>query len=93
MNLSFSGRGLSFLAHFMATKDIRYYLKGVYVRPMTADEGGGVLAAATNGHILGMWRDHDGECGRPAILRILPGMVTACRHHRRRADAREGATP
>lgn len=81
MKLNIPAQAIAFAAHFMADNDIRYYLKGIYVRPMTPDEGGGVLAAATNGYILGMWRcDADKTvCERAAILRITPGLVSACR--------------
>lgn len=78
MNLKFSGRGLAFLAHYKAKVDIRYYLCGVYLRPMPAAAGGGVLGAATNGHVMGMWHDKSGTIDRPAILRISDPLAKAC---------------
>lgn len=85
MNLNFSGRGLAFLHHYEPTLDIRYYLAGVYVRPLSADEGGGVLGVATNGHIMGAWRDPEGVADRAAILRISPGLAAACRRAAKKA--------
>lgn len=78
MNLKFSGQGLAFLFHYMATCDIRYYLNGVYVAPLSAEAGGGVIGAATNGHVLGMWHDKDGTATRAAILRITKPLARAC---------------
>lgn len=78
MNLRFSGTGLAFLSHFVATRDIRYYLNGVYLQPMTAEAGGGVLGAATNGHALGMWRDTEGHVDRPIIITVSRGLASAC---------------
>lgn len=78
MNLKFSGQGLAFLFHYMATQDIRYYLNGVYVAPLSAEAGGGVIGAATNGHVLGMWHDKEGTATRAAILRISKPLARAC---------------
>lgn len=78
MNIKFSGQGLAFLSHYVAEHDIRYYLTGVYLRPMPAEAGGGVLGAASNGHVMGLWHDKDGQIDRPAILRITPELVRAC---------------
>lgn len=80
MNLSFSGRGLAFLAHYMADHlEIRYYLAGIHVTPLAADAGGGVLGVATNGHVLAVWRDPDGQCSRPATLRVSKQLARACK--------------
>lgn len=78
MNLEFSGRGLAYLSHFKADNDIRYYMNGVYVAPMPPEAGGGVIGAATNGHVLGMWHDKEGRATRPAILRISKALARAC---------------
>ena len=75
MHLKFSGRGLVYLSHYMAKDDIRYYLKGIYLAPLPG--GHGVIGAATNGHILGMWRDPDGRIDRPVIARVTKGLVNA----------------
>lgn len=77
MNIKFSGRGLAFLSHYMATNDIRYYLNGIFLTPMP--DGPGVIGAATNGHVLGLWRDPAGEIDRPAILKVTKGLITACK--------------
>lgn len=80
MKLNIPAAAVNFTAPFVAKADIRHYLTGLFVRPMTADEGGGVLIAGCNGHALGMWRDDaDTVCERPAILRITPGLLAACR--------------
>lgn len=82
MKLNFSGRGLAFLAHFKATSDIRYYLNGVYLAPMPAEAGGGVIGAASNGHAMGMWYDKNGRIDRPVIAHITPPLAKACgKHH------------
>lgn len=78
MNLKFSGRALAYLSHFKADNDIRYYLNGVYVAPMPPEAGGGVIGAATNGHVMGMWHDKEGHVTRPAILRISKQLARAC---------------
>lgn len=79
MKLKFSGRGLAFLHHFKANMDIRYYLNGVYLAPMPAEAGGGVIGAACDGHTLGMWHDKDGQIERAVIARITTPLVTACK--------------
>lgn len=81
MKLNVPARAIAFLAPFVAKGDIRHYLCGIYVRPMTIDEGGGVLLAATNGRIAGLWRQYhnDPVCERPTLLKVTPGLVSACR--------------
>lgn len=81
MKLSIPARAINFVAPFKADIDIRHYLTGVYVRPMTAEEGGGVLVCATNGHAAGIWRQHsdDPVCERPSILLVTPGLLAACK--------------
>lgn len=76
--LKFSGRGIGFLSHYMAKQDIRYYLNGICLRPLSAEAGGGVLGAATNGHVMGLWHDPDGQVDREVILKITPELVRAC---------------
>lgn len=90
MNLNFSGRGLAYLAHFMATNDIRYYLNGVRFQPLPAEAGGGVLGAATNGHILGMWYDKDGSCDRGVIATISRQLAAACKKPGTQLEAMDG---
>ena len=88
MNLKFSGRGLAFLSHYMATNDIRYYLNGIFLTPMP--DGVGVLGAATNGHCLGMWRDEKGHIDRPAILRVSRPLITALKKPETFIENRDG---
>lgn len=78
MDLNFSGRGLAFLSHYKATDDIRYYLNGIYIAPLSREAGGGVIGAATNGHVLGMWHDKGGHADRAAILRVSKKLAAAC---------------
>ena len=78
MKIQFSGKGIAFLNHYKAKQDIRYYLNGVYIRPLPAEAGGGVLGVATNGHVLAMWHDQDGHADRAAILKISRELATAC---------------
>lgn len=78
MNLQFSARGLAFLGHYIsAPNEIRYYLRGIYVAAMPEKAGGGVLGAATDGHVLALWHDKEGTCQRPAILRVTPELLKA----------------
>ena len=77
MNIKFSGRGIAFLSHYMATNDIRYYLNGIMLRPLKADQGGGVIGVATNGNIIGLWHDAGGEIDRETILHITKPLVAA----------------
>ena len=90
MNLKFSGRGLAYLSHFMAKQDIRYYLNGVCFQPLPADAGGGVIGAATNGHVLGMWYDKDGSCDRTVIAPIARPLVVACKKHGTQLEVVDG---
>lgn len=79
MKLKLPALAIAFLAPFIAQKDIRYYLNGLNVRPLSAEEGGGVLLAATNGHIAGLWHAADATCERQATLHITSETVEACR--------------
>lgn len=88
MNLKFSGRAVAFLSHYMAQGDIRYYLNGIYLAPMPG--GPGVIGAATNGHVLGMWRDPDGHIDRAAILSISKGLASAFKKHDTQLENRDG---
>ncbi|WP_288074812.1 hypothetical protein [Pseudomonas sp.] len=78
MTIKFSGKGLAFLNHYKAKKDIRYYLEGVYIRPLPDEAGGGVLGIATNGHVLAMWHDEAGHADCAAILKIRRELAAAC---------------
>lgn len=75
MKLNINPRLVAAVGKFKATSDIRYYLNGVYVEPITS---GGVLIAATNGHALCIWKDTNGFAERPAILRTSAKLLAAC---------------
>ncbi|WP_312834455.1 hypothetical protein [Comamonas sp.] len=77
MNIKFSGTGMVFLSHYMATQDIRYYLNGIFLQPLTARQGSGVIGVATNGHILGLWHDQQGELDREVILHVTKPLLSA----------------
>lgn len=76
MKLNISARLVAAICTFKAECDIRYYLNGVYVEPI---EGGGALIIATNGHVMGIWRDMTGIVERPAILRMDKRLEVACK--------------
>lgn len=75
MNLKLNPRLVASVAQFKASRDIRYYLNGVYAEPIAS---GGVLLVATNGHALCMWRDKDGAADRPVILNTSTKLLNAC---------------
>lgn len=81
MKLHIPALAIAFLAPFIAQKDIRYYLNGLNIRPLSAEEGGGVLLAATNGHIAGLWHAADATCERQATLHITSETVETCRQN------------
>lgn len=66
---------LPIVAHFMAQCDIRYYLNGINVRPLA---GGGVTICATNGHILGVYRDLAGMCSQEVTLSFGGKVMAVC---------------
>lgn len=73
MRLRFQAKYLPLVAPFMADRDIRYYLNGIYVTPWH----NGVLIAATDGHVLGMVYDERGHADRPVILEVSKGLISA----------------
>ncbi|MBB6578995.1 hypothetical protein HNP33_003100 [Comamonas odontotermitis] len=77
MNIKFSGTGMAFLSHYMATQDIRYYLNGIFLQPLTARQGGGVIGVATNGKALGLWHDQAGEADREIIIRVTKPLISS----------------
>lgn len=87
LRVRFSARYLGMVAPLRATKDIRYYLNGVYV---CGAPGGGVYIVATNGSTMGMVLDRDGEITgvtptEGVLLRCPPALVTAARATQRSA--------
>lgn len=76
---------LAATAMFMATRDIRYYLMGVYVE---AGPSGGAVMCATDGHQLALAYDSEGIA--PVDGRIIPisrGTLAAVRHRQARVAA------
>lgn len=72
-----SAHGLAFVAGFRAKPpEYRHALEGVHVQPHPS---GGVLLAATNAHQLAVFYDANGATDAAHVLRITPGLVTACR--------------
>lgn len=74
MELNFSGHGIKFLSHFRAVHDVRYYLQGIFLRPMP-DGIPGVVGVASDGCTAGLWYDKDGKIDREIILHIEPAMI------------------
>ncbi len=50
---------------FAASKDIRWYLNGIYIKPA---KQGGALIIATDGHMLVCLRDESATADKPCIL-------------------------
>lgn len=73
--LVLTAKFLPIVAHFVAQCDIRYYLNGINVRPLA---GGGVTICATNGHILGVYRDLAGVCSQEVTLSFGSKVMAAC---------------
>lgn len=76
-----SARYLPAIAPFMAVGDIRYYLNGIHVEPHP--EGKGVLIVATNGHVIGVIHDADGETNDCWPCPIPKRVIAACKQPRR----------
>lgn len=74
--LSINARMFAVISAFKAKYDIRYYLNCVSVRPHPNLPG--VLIEATNGHQLALAYDARGTASRPFMLRVAPGLVSAC---------------
>lgn len=74
-SLVLTAKYLPIVAPFLSKSDPRYYLKGLNVRPLP---GGGVTICATNGQILGVFRDPDGICLEEVTLVIGNEVLAAC---------------
>lgn len=57
MKVSISIQALKAVSMFAAEKDVRYYLNGIHVE----FNGDFVRVVATNGHILGVWRETEND--------------------------------
>jgi hypothetical protein len=66
---------LAALHPFTASKDVRYYLAGVYLEP-AGDNTPGAVAVATNGHQLLMVTDYAAECPEPIIVQFESTLAT-----------------
>lgn len=70
------------VACFASTEETRYYLNGVNC---TMTEAGDLLLVATNGHVLGVAIDREGECSQPEgyaddfILKLSAAGLKACK--------------
>jgi DNA polymerase-3 subunit beta len=61
---------------FMAVRDVRYYLEGVFIEPHPEK---GVIMVATDGHTLGLIHDPDGWVAAPIIVGgISKKLISAC---------------
>lgn len=74
-SLVLTAKFLPIVAHFVAQGDIRYYLNGINVRPLA---GGGVTICATNGHMLGVYRDLAGVCSQEVTPSFGSKVMAAC---------------
>lgn len=67
---------LEYIARFMASADVRYYLNGINVRP---HPDGGVAIAATDGHALIVHREREGQCSGEMTLQLRPATLAAAK--------------
>lgn len=74
-NLRLTAKLIPIIAPFIGIDDIRYYLRGINVRP---HKDGGAVICATNGHALGAIHDPDAVCDVEVTLRLDPRMMQAC---------------
>jgi hypothetical protein len=74
-NLKLTANLIGTVAPFIATHDIRYYLRGINVRP---HKSGGAVICATNGHALGAVYDPAAVCEFEVTLFIDPRTISAC---------------
>ncbi len=75
--LRVSARLFAACALFKATKDIRYYLTGIFVQPNPL--GPGAIVCATDGHQIAVAFDADGEADSPTLLACGPSLAAAAR--------------
>lgn len=74
-SIKFSGVGAKFLSNFQAELDIRFYLnRTINLIPV---DGGGVIGASTNGHLLGLWFDKDGHVDSETLIKVSPKLSAA----------------
>lgn len=68
---------------FMADRDVRYYLNGIYVEP---DPAGGVVIVATDGHTLAAMYSPDGTASQPFILNWSKAMTAHAKSASRKSS-------
>ena len=61
---------------FMSKEETRFYLCGLYICP---DQTGGARIVATDGHLLGIFRDAGGIADAPGIWPISKTLLAACK--------------
>ncbi len=76
----FKASYLPLLAAHMATKDVRYYLNGVYIEPLQGNNG--VVLVATDGHRMAVIHDPTGEADKPQIFKVSTQLVSAAKKRR-----------
>lgn len=74
-NLKLTANLIGTVAPFIAVNDIRYYLRGISVRPHAS---GGAVICATNGHALGAIYDAAAVCEAEVIIHIDTQTLAAC---------------
>lgn len=72
-----SSKALRAAALFMAKKDVRYYLKGVFIQPHIS--GKGVMVVATNGHVMMAVYDPTGYSNGEWICELPPTLLAAAK--------------
>lgn len=73
--IKFQAKYLPMLFPFMAKKDVRYYLNGVYIEP--ADVG--VYLVATDGHKMAVIHDAEGECAEARVFSLRRDAMRFCK--------------
>ncbi len=78
--VSVSARYFAIAASVAPKGDVRYYLNGVYIEPVTKKKGGGAIMVGTDGHRMILMHDKAGTCEAPVIIRaVTPSpMMSAC---------------
>jgi DNA polymerase-3 subunit beta len=70
----FNAKYVAVLAEFMAKKDVRYYLNGMFVTP---HPDGGVILTATDGHTAVLIHDAEGETNGDYIFAPSKALIAA----------------
>ncbi|HYD58942.1 MAG TPA: hypothetical protein VEC35_01210 [Noviherbaspirillum sp.] len=73
--IRFQAKYLPSLAHFMGSKDVRYWLNAIHIEP---HPDGGAVLVATNGHMLMAIIDAEAVCPVPATFSVHPDAIKHC---------------